>query len=233
MATKLTAAEKAKIEAAAISTVESRAFNAGEARAALLASVASACGAKPNLVLFEKVRLGAVVGFMASALARKGDNRTEQVLRAHCRDRLLNYQGAGGKAPLKSGKKGRRTQEEEDAYSSARTLASRLWADAGVKVPPKSGTNSNTKETVQAKAQAKGKKGATGKRADKPANDAKPAVHTFKSPEKVAAYALVQAKAMQSTLNKSAAHAPERLGTAINHFLSEVLAVCEELGIAS
>lgn len=231
MATKLTKAEKANAEALSMGRIENRAFNSGEARSALLAEVANVCGAKPVLALYEKARLAIVVGFMASALARKGDNRTEAVLRAHCRDRILNYQGADGKGKLRQGQKGRRTQTEEDAYASARVLVSRIFSDAGVKVPTKSGSNSNSK------AKAAAKKGASGKRTnanDKSAANAndRPAVRKFGSAEKFVEYALIQGKAMQGSLNKSAAIVPERMGTAINHFLTEAIAVAEELGMS-
>lgn len=226
MKQRLTNAEKAKIEAAALGRCESAAFNAGESRARLLSTVSDACGKAPTLVLFEKVRLATVVGYMASALARKGDNRTEQVLRNHCRDRILNYQGANGSGKLRNGQKGRRTQVEEDAYSSARVLVSRLWQDAGVKVPTKSGVNSNSK------AKAAAKKGATGKQTAKPETSDKPIMRKFGSAEKFVEYTLIQAKAMQGSHNKSAAIVPERLGTAINHFLSEVLAVAGDLGMS-
>lgn len=221
-------AEKLKIETAALGRVQSSAFNAGESRGRLLSEIAQACGPRPNLVLFEKVRLAVVVGYMASALARKGDNRTDKVLFAHCRDRILNYQGANGNGKLRNGQKGRRSQQEEDAYGSARVLASRLWEAAGVKVPTKSGTNSNSK------AKAAAKKGATGKQASsKSDNDnSKPAIRKIASAEKLVEYALIQGKAMQGTLNKSAAIAPERLGTAINAFLTEVLAVAGDLGMS-
>lgn len=223
----MTNAEKLKIETAALARVETAAFASGESRSRLLATVSDCCGPKPTLVLFEKVRLGVVVGFMASALARKGDNRTEQVLRRHCRERIVSYQGAGGKGKLRNGQKGRRTQTEEDAYSSARVLAGRIWADAGVKVPTKSGSNSNSK------AKAAAKKGATGKQTpDKaPASD-KPAIRKIASAEKLVEYALIQGKALQGTLNKSAAIAPARLGEAVNHFLTEVIAVAGELGMS-
>jgi hypothetical protein len=219
--------DKAKALATNVGRVSSAAFNSGEARARLLATVADVCGKKPTLSLYNSVKLAAVVGFMASALARKGDNRTEEALIAHCRDRVLNYQGASGKGKLRAGQKGRRTQTEEDAYASARVLSSRIFADAGVTVPEaRGGDRSKTGKA------AENKKGATGKQTPKKdaAND-KPAVRTFKAPEKMVAYALIQGKAMQATLNRSAAHTPERLGTAINHFLSEVIAVAQELGL--
>lgn len=225
--TKLTNAEKTKAQATAVARVETAAFSAGESRARLLSEVGAACGTKPNLTLYNAVKLGAVVGFMASALARKGDNRTEQVLRSHCRDRIVNYQGATGKGKLRQGQKGRRTQGEEDAYASARVLSSRLFADAGVKVPEarggdrsKTGTKAATKGTNSPATKAKA------------ANDAKPAIRKFTSAERMVEYALIQGKAMQGTLNKSAANCPERLGTAIQHFLTEVLAVAGELGMS-
>lgn len=219
----MTAKEKLVAQIAAVAKVESAAFNAGEARGKLLASVFAACGAKPNLTLYNTVKLGAVVGFMASALARGGDNRTEQVLRAHCRERILHYQGANGTGKLRKGQKGRRTETEEKAYGSARVLSSRLFADAGVTVPEaRGGDRSNTGKAAATKANAKNAKTET---------STKPAVRTFKSAEKMIEYALIQAKAMQSTLNKSAGVCPARLGEAINHFFSEVVAAADEAGM--
>lgn len=225
---KLTKAQLLAATNAAVAKVETAAFASGESRARLVSAVLAACGNKPNLVLFEKVRLGVVVGYMASALARKGDNRTEEELRAHCRDRLLHYQGATGSAKLRDGMKGRRTQVEEDAYTSARNLASRLWKDAGITVPTKSGSNSNTKDKADAKAKAKGTNATTKAKAN---DNAKPTIRKFASAEKFVEYALIQAKAMQGSLNRSAGIAPGRAGEAINHFFSEMLAVADELGL--
>lgn len=223
----MNAKERASAQAVAVARVESAAFSAGESRARLLSEVFTSCGAKPNLTLYNAVKLGAVVGFMASALARKGDNRTEQVLRSHCRDRIANYQGATGKGKLRNGQKGRRTQTEEDAYASARVLSSRLFGDAGVKVPEARGGDRS--KTGKAGA-AKGTNSPSAKA--KAANDSKPAIRKFTSPERMVEYALIQGKAMQGTLNKSAGITPGRLGTAINAFLNEVLAVAGELGMS-
>jgi hypothetical protein len=224
----MTKQEKAKALALNIGKVEIAAFASGESRARLLNTVAVVCGNKPALTLYNAVKLGIVVGFMASALARKGDNRTEAVLLSHCRDRVLNYQGASGTGKLRAGQKGRRTQTEEEAYSSARVLSSRIFKDAGVTVPEARGGDTSGKGAKTGN--NKGKPNA-GKTKDKPAanNNDRPAVRTFKSAEKIVAYALIQAKAMQATLNRSAAHCPERLGTAINQFLSEVITVDQEM----
>jgi hypothetical protein len=223
---KLTNAQKEAAAVAAMSTVEKRAFAAGEGRAALLASVANACGPRPNLALYERVRLAVCVGYMASALARKGDNRPEGTLLKHCRERITVYAGHGGTGKLRKGQKGRRTEVEEAAYTSARNLVSRVMADAGVKVPTKSGSNSNSK------AKAAAKKGATGKRTEKKAaNDGAPAIRKFGKAEAFVQYALIQGKALQGSLNKSAACVPSRAGEAINHFLTEMLAVADELGM--
>lgn len=221
----MTNAEKAKVEAAALGRVETDALTAGTSRSTLLASVYAAAGAKPTLVLFEKVRLAAVVGYMAAALIRKGDNRPVATIRTHCRDRILNYQGANGSGKLRKGQKGRRNQVEEDAYMSARVLCSKLWNDAGVKVPTKSGSNSNSKEKAAAKKTAKGKAAKAEPKSDKPA------IRKFRSAEEFVQYALLQGKAMQGSLNKSADVVPGAAGQAINAFYTAMLAVADELGM--
>lgn len=220
----MTKIEKAKAQATAVARVETAAFSAGESRARLLAEVFTACGKAPNLTLYNAVKLGAVVGFMASALARKGDNRTEQVLRSHCRERILYYQGATGKGKLRSGQKGRRTQMEEDAYSSARTLSSRLFADAGVKVPePRGGDRSKTGTKTGA---SKGKGTNKPKVSKAAANDAKPAIRKYANGDAVVSYAKVQAAALLANINKNAAIAPSWLKSAVQDFHTAVTKGC-------
>ena len=213
-ALRLTDARKANLASA-----RRAAFNAGTSRNTLLAAIFAACGKRPVLTLSDAVRLEVVIGLMASALARGGDNRPEAVLMEHCRSRLTHYQGHGGKGKLRAGMKGRRTAAEEAAYLSARVQWSGLAKDAGVILPVKSGSTSSGRP--------KGKGAGKSSAKAKAANDSKPIVRTFKSADRMVEYALIQAKAMQGTLNKSAAHCPARLGKAINAFVSEVLAIAK------
>lgn len=211
----MTKAEKAKAQAVILSGVSSAAFNAGESRAKLVAHVRNACGNKPNLALFEAVGLAIVVGYMASALARKGDNRTEAVLIAHCRDRILNYQGAGGTGKLRAGQKGRRTKTEEDAYTSARVLKARIMRDADVKTPAgKSGGTNKGKTKGTNKPKAKPTKAA--------ANDAKPAIRKMPNSAAVVDYAKIQAAALLANINKNAAIAPSWLKSAVQDFKAAI-----------
>lgn len=213
---KLTAAEKAKATAVAMSGVESAAFNAGESRACLIERVRVTCGPRPALALFEQAGLAIVIGYMASALARKGDNRPEKVLLAHCRDRILNYQGAGGTGKLRKGQKGRRTQTEEDAYTSARQLKMRIMRDANVATPKgKSGGHNAGKPSPN-----KGKVKA-GKVQKEAVND-KPAVRAYKDADAIVAYALAQANAMLLNINKNAKIAPSWLKSAVQDFNAAV-----------
>jgi hypothetical protein len=226
----MNATEKKAAIAAATASVQSAAFNAGTSRNVLLNALFAACGAKPKLALFNAVSRAVVVGYMAAALARKGDNRPEATILAHCVDRLDNYQGAGGTAPLRSGMKGRRTDAEEAAYVSARNLTSRAFADAGVTVPTKSG-----------KASGKGKaKGTTSKatKGNKAEASDKPAVRTFKNAEELCAYALIQAKAMQATLSQTIVATkntgvPATVSEPIAAFLAAMITAADALGIAT
>lgn len=216
------AVNKAKRAANALRMTEARkanlascrnaAYLSGTSRGALCAAILAACGAKPVLALSDAVRLEVVVGLMASALSRKGDNRGRDVLMDHCRERITKYQGFGGKGNLRSGMKGRRTKGEEDAYLSARVQWSGLAKEAGVTLPKKSGSNS-TGRTPRPAAKATAKQAA---------NDSKPSVRKYANKAALITYANVQAAALLATINKNAAIAPNELKSAVQDFKAAV-----------
>lgn len=184
------------------------AFNSGVSRNALVASIRYACGPRPVQSLSDAVRFEVVIGLMAAALARKGDNRPEAELTEHCRTRLTKYQAHGGKGKLKPKMVGRRSKAEEDAYASARVQWSKLCSDAGVKLPTKSGSNSTgRKPRPAAKATAK-----------QAANDSKPTIRRYKDKAALISYANIQAAALLATINKNAAIAPNELKSAVQDF---------------
>jgi hypothetical protein len=181
----------------ALAGVRNAAFNAGVSRSAVIAATRVALGAKPVLSLYTAGKLELQIGFMAAALARKGDNRPSDKLMEHCRSRLTEYQGFGGSAKLRAGSKGRRTKEEEEAYGSARVLVSAIMKEAGVKVPEaRGGDTSKTRAARPAAKASKGKAGNAG-------NDNRPTVRTIKSPDALIEYLHIQAKAMQATFQRS------------------------------
>lgn len=184
------------------------AFNSGTSRNALVASIANACGKKPVLTLSDAVRFEVVIGLMAAALARKGDNRPEAVLTEHCRVRLTQYQGFGGKAKLRKDMLGRRTKVEEEAYLSARVQWSGLAKDAGVTLPTKSGSNSTGRKP----------RPASNKTAKVAANDTKPVIRKYRDKAALIAYLQVQGKAMLAVLNKNAGIAPNEAKSAVQDF---------------
>lgn len=216
----MTNSEKSKATAIAMAGVESAAFNAGEGRALLVERVRVACGPRPALKLYEATGLAMTVGYMASALARKGDNRPEAELRKHCRERILFYQGATGKAPLRNGQKGRRTPQEEEAYSSARVLKARIFADAKVATPTgKSGGHNKGKPSPN-----KGK--ASTKKAAANSND-RPAITKFANRERYVGYLKLQAAALMANTTKNIVSSkntivPSWASDAVNAFASAV-----------
>lgn len=192
-------------------------INAGTSSFALITAYRAALGKRPSLTLYRAGTLELKAALMASALINGGDNREHSVLVDHCRERLTHYQGFGGKAKLRDGMKGRRTKQEEAAYLSARVQMSGLNAKAGVANPePRGGDTSKTRNGV--------KKG-QGKAQAKPAANVntKPATPKCKTAEQMVAYALTQAKALQTVLNRSAAVCPAALGEAINAFVSAAI----------
>lgn len=201
---KLSAARRASLSA-----VRRAAFQSGTSRNAVVAATFAALGKRPVLTLYVAGKLELQIGLMAAALARKGNNAEPEKLMEHCRDRLSNYQGFGGKAKLKNGMKGRRTRDEEEAYASARVQVSSIMKDAGVTVPETRG--GNTAKTRKPRA-------GTVKANAKAANDAKPAVRKYQDKAALVAYLTLQGKAMLATLNKNAKIAPIEAKSAVQDF---------------
>ena len=203
----------------ALAGVRKAAFASGVSRNAVVQATAAALGKKPVLALYNAGKLELQIGFMAAALARKGDNRPGDVLMAHCRERIMNYAGATGTGKLKADQKGRRTKDEEAAYGSARVQVSGIMKDAGVIVPePRGGDTSSTRQPRPAVK-------ATGKAAAKAANDAKPAVHRFKDKAALLSYLTLQGAAMLATLNRSATAAPIEAKSAVQDFVARIKAI--------
>lgn len=204
----LTAARKTNL-----ANVRKAAFASGAARSTVIAATFAACGKSPVLALYNATKVELQIGFMAAALARKGDNREPDALMEHCRDRLANFAGFGGTGKLKNGQKGRRTKVEEDAYGSARVLVSSIFKDAGVKVPEARG--GDTSATRSPGGAAKGK--APGK-AEAPAKAEKPTTPRCKDKGELVAYLLLQSKAMLATINRNAKVAPIEAKSAVQDF---------------
>lgn len=208
---------------AALAHVSRAAFGSGVARSAVIAACFAACGKSPVLSLYGAVKLELQVGFMAAALARKGDNRGEVALIAHCRTRLSSYAGFGGKGKVKTGQLGRRTKEEEEAYASARVLVSGVFRDAGVKIPETRG--GDTSKTRGARA-GQVKKAAKSNVVD--IASAKPAVRRYKTAPQLIEYAGIQAAALLANVNRNAAIAPIGLKNAVQDFHAAIKALPAE-----
>lgn len=190
-----------------LATARHAAFTSGVSRNALCAAIRNACGTRPVLALADAVRFEVVLGLMAAALARQGDNRPEAMLTEHCRVRLTKYQGHGGKQKLRKGMLGRRTKAEEDAYASARVQWSKLCSDAGVKLPTKSGSNSSGRKP-RPSANAK------------PANDTRPVARKFADKAALLTAYRREGQAMLTGINKNAALAPNELKSAVQDFIA-------------
>jgi hypothetical protein len=180
----------------ALAGVRNAAFQSGTSRNAVIAATTAALGAKPPLSLYTAGKLELQIGFMAAALARKGDNRAPEALMSHCRDRLANYGGFGGTGKLRADQKGRRTKVEEEAYASARVSVSGIMRDAGVRVPETRG--GDTSKTRAARPAAKAVKGAK-----VAANDTRPATPRFTDEAALVQYVQLQAKAMLNALKSA------------------------------
>lgn len=229
MATSKKAAAITAMRATA-ATLTSKAFTASEGEGLLVNALKCACGSKPTVEQFTTFRRAIVIGAMASHLAQSGDNRTDKVLFGLCVDLLDNYQGATGTAPVKEGMKGRRTKAQETAYTYARKVVQRVCERAGVTNPEKRGkTGASTKAVTNAKAKAKAAKAAAKE------GTGKLAIRTFKKPEPFVEYALIAAKSLQSTYNKSAAHAGtvslSKVADAIAALYSACTETAKELGM--
>ena len=220
--TKKVAARKfTAAQASNLKSVRNAAFQSGTSRNAVIAATFAALGKKPILALYNAGKLELQIGFMAAALARKGDNREPDTLMSDCRTKLTLYQGFGGQAKLRAGMKGRRTKVEEEAYGSARVQVTNIMRDAGVNVPEARGGNTSATRKPQAsKANAKAK----------PSNERGPVTIKAKTAEEFVHYALVQAKALQASLNRSAkAGVPSALGLAIGQFVTAAIAADKAL----
>lgn len=219
--------------AATAATLTGKAFQASESEGALVNAVRVACGPKPSVKQFTTYRRAIVIGSMASHLAQQGDNRTDKVLFGLCVDLLDNYQGATGTAPVREGMKGRRTKEQEAAYTYARKVVQRVCERAGVTNPEQRGkAGASTKAAANAKAKAEKDKAA--KSAAREGNG-KLAIRTFKKPEPFVEYALIAAKSLQSTYTKSAASAGaaslSKVGDAIAALFTACTETAAELGM--
>lgn len=189
------------------------AFNSGVSRNALVASIRVACGPRPVQTLSDAVRFEVVIGLMAAALARKGDNRPESDLTEHCRIRLTKWQAHGGKGKLKSKMLGRRSKTEEEAYASARVQWSKLCSDAGVKLPTKSGSNSTGRKPSPARKATNAKKAA---------NDTRPISRKFVNKAALVTAFKTEAAKMLVAINENAALAPNELKSAVQDFKAAI-----------
>jgi hypothetical protein len=201
---KLSAARKT-----ALAGVRRAAFNSGTSRNAVIAAARAALGSKPILALYVAGKLELQIGFMAAALAAKGSNQEPEALMEHCRDRLANYQGFGGKAKLRQGMKGRRTKDEELAYGSARVSVSAIMKDAAIRVPESRGGDTSKTRTPRPAAKA------TAKAAAEPTRKVTP---RFRDKAQLVNYCQLQHAAMLATINRNAAIAPVELKGAVQDF---------------
>jgi hypothetical protein len=202
--TTLTAARKALL-----APVRNAAFAAGLSRNAVIEATRAALGPKPTLTLYNAGKLELQIGFMAAALVRKGDNRPDGELMEHCRVRLTQYAGFGGKQKLAKGQLGRRTKEEEAAYASARVRSSAIFKEAGVTVADKRGGDTSKSRKPRA---------ASNKASAKAAVSDKPAVRSYKGKDELVRYAGIQAAALLATVNRNAKIAPVELKSAVHDF---------------
>lgn len=209
--TALTSARKALL-----APVRNAAFKAGSSRNETVAAIKAACGKKPHKALYQAVRLECQIGFMGAALLRKGDNRPPEVLLEHCRTRITQCAGFGGKGKLAAGQIGRRTKDEEAAYLSARVQSSALFKDAGVTVADKRG--GDTSSTRRPRPAAK----ATAKATAKAAASEKPVVRRYAGKAELVRYAGIQAAALLATVNRNAKIAPIELKSAIQDFAAAI-----------
>ena len=198
---------------ASLANVRQSAFASTVSRSAMLAALLAACGKAPVVALYNGAKLELQVGFMAGALARKGDNRQPEALMSHCRERITLYQGHGGTGKLRAGMKGRRTKVEEDAYLSARVQSSSAFKDAGVAVAEKRGGDSS--KTRQPRPSAAKKVAA---------NSNKPVIQRFKSAGEVVAYGQLQAAALLATINRNQT-TPVAMKSAVQDFHAAMKAI--------
>lgn len=197
---------------AALAGVRRAAFNSGTSRNAVIAAARAALGQKPVLALYVAGKLELQIGFMAAALAAKGSNLEPDALMEHCRDRLANYQGFGGKAKLRTGMKGRRNKDEELAYGSARVSVSAIMKDAAIRVPESRGGDTSKTRAPRPAAKATAKAAA----------DTRPTVRKYADKAALVHYASIQGAAMLATINKNAGIAPIELKSLVQDFVAGV-----------
>lgn len=202
-------------QASVLSPIRNAAFAAGESRARVIERVGAACGKRPALGLYQAVRLNLVIGFMASALARTGDNRPDAVLFKHCEERLTVYQGPG-KGTLRKGMKGRRTEQEELAYGSARVLSSAIFKAANVVNPEKRGGDTSTTRNSN-------RKGSNAPA--KPNPNKVPVMPKVKTPEAANDGLLRYAAALLAYTNKNASVMSNPAKSAVEAFCNAVKAL--------
>jgi hypothetical protein len=203
-------------QAAILAPIRNAAFNAGEARGNVIRRVQQGCGKRPALALYSAVKLQLQIGFMASALARGGDNRNDVALFKHCEERLTIYQGHGGTGKLREGMKGRRTKEEELAYGSARVLSSAIFKEAGVANPERRG--GDTSKTRNARP-------TKGKAEAKPNPNRVPVMPKVKTPEAANDGLLRYAAALLAYTNKNAAVMSNPAKSAVEAFVKATKAL--------
>lgn len=195
------------------------AFEAGESEAKLAALVFSACGSKPNLQTFDAIRHSVICGLMASALARKGDNRKSSEIIAHCATLLTKYQGFTGTAPVRDGMLGRRTEEQEKAYTSARVRWAGIVKAAEVTVPGGKSGGANNPKGAPAKGNAKAS--AVIAQGSAKVKDIIP-TPKFSNEKQAISWSKREAAAMLATINGSAKHVPSWLKSAVADFHAAV-----------
>jgi hypothetical protein len=217
-------AKNAEFEAAC-TKVASAAFNSAEGKARVRAAIFTALGATPTLEAYNACQLQFMAGTMASALARKGDNRTETVLIAHCSERLQKYAGFGG-SRLKDGQLGFRTEDEELAKRSAAQIWSVDCREAGVTVP--GGKSGSAKGAAANNAAGNnGKTGGATAAKGEAASDTKPVtdkapIPKFANEKQAVAWSKREAATCLAIINANAGKVPAWLKSAIADFKTAV-----------
>lgn len=192
----------------ALANVAPAAMGAREARDRLIAAIRLAYTAKTH----DAVRTECMAGFVAAAIPSNG---TPAVRIANAKTILLKA-GAGGTGKLKKGQS-RRTDEEERAYSSARTLFARALKDAGLKTAETRGGSTATAKRKARMSKANAKPQA--------ANSNRPASPKCKDKGSLIQYANIQAAALLATVNKNAKICPPQLSSAVQDFAKAVKAL--------
>lgn len=174
---------------ASLALVAPAAFNEGLSRAQVISVVQGAIGKSRSEKRFAEVRARYIIGRMAASIK----SNAEPKLRIAAAEVAFNSAGADSKAKLAKGKR-RRTSEEQDAYNAARVAWSSVLKGAGIKSLDKRGGGS---------AAHKNKRGATGKRVKKAANQNTKAAPTLMTRDKIAAFLDQQAAMLAAFNNKN------------------------------